>query len=94
MDELRAATDPAEVLIAWEAVEELLACVPEGATKEVLRLVAAGLLPEEIAERLGLPEHEVAALAARGRVRVLTDALRPTAEDGRPTAGDGTTASA
>jgi DNA-directed RNA polymerase specialized sigma24 family protein len=71
------APDPAEVLVAWEAVEELLACVPEGTTKDVLRLVAAGLPVEEIAHRLRLEVSEVAALAARGRVRVLTSALRP-----------------
>lgn len=69
------AEDPADVVIAWEAVEELLAVVPEGATKQVLRLVAAGLAPDEIARRLRLPVAEVDALAARGRVRVLTAAL-------------------
>jgi DNA-directed RNA polymerase specialized sigma24 family protein len=74
MRDLRAA-DPAEVVVAWEAVEELLAPVPEGPIKAVLRLVAAGLDAEAIAERLGLPADEVAALAARGRVRVLTAAL-------------------
>jgi DNA-directed RNA polymerase specialized sigma24 family protein len=70
-------TDPLDVVIAWEAVEELLAPIPEGATKDVLRLVAAGLSAEEIADRLRLPVEEVAALAARGRVRILTAALPP-----------------
>lgn len=67
--------DPAEVVIAWEAVEDLLAPVPEGASKDVLRLVAAGLSAEEIADRLDVPVTEVGPLAARGRVRVLTAAL-------------------
>jgi DNA-directed RNA polymerase specialized sigma24 family protein len=70
-----AASDPLDVVVAWEAVEELLASVPEGATKDVLRLVAGGLEADEIAVRLGLPVGEVAALAARGRMRVLTAAL-------------------
>lgn len=69
------ADDPAEVVVAWEAVDELLAVIPEGSVKDVLRLVAAGLSPEEIADRLGLAVAEVAPLAARGRVRVLTAAL-------------------
>jgi DNA-directed RNA polymerase specialized sigma24 family protein len=67
--------DPAELVIAWEAVEELLGCVPEGQSKHVLRLLAGGLSAEEIAARMQLPEHEVAALAARGRMRVLTAEL-------------------
>ena len=66
------AEDPAELVVAWEAVEELLAPGPESPTKDVLRLVAAGLRGEEIAERLSLAVHEVEALAARGRMRVLT----------------------
>jgi DNA-directed RNA polymerase specialized sigma24 family protein len=74
MQDLRA-EDPAELVIAWEAVEELLAPVPESPTKDVLRLVAAGLAADEIGERLGLAVDDVAALAARGRVRVLTAAL-------------------
>jgi len=69
------ADDPAEVVVAWEAVEELLAVVPEGSAKDVLRLVAAGLSPGEIADRLGLAVAEVEPLAARGRIRVLTAAL-------------------
>lgn len=72
--------DPADVVVAWEAVEELLAPVPEGVGKEVLRLVAAGLPAEVIADRLGLGELDVAALAARGRMRVLTAAIA----SGRP----------
>lgn len=74
MHELRS-SDPADVVIAWEAVEELIAVVPEGAGKDVLRLIAAGLSASEIGARLGLPAAEVDALAARGRVRVLTAAL-------------------
>lgn len=69
------ADDPAEMVVAWEAVEELLAVVPEGSAKDVLRLTAAGLSPDEIADRLGLAVAEVGPLAARGRVRVLTAAL-------------------
>jgi DNA-directed RNA polymerase specialized sigma24 family protein len=74
MQDLRA-EDPAELVIAWEAVEELLAPVPESPSKDVLRLVAAGLAADEIGERLGLAVDDVAALAARGRVRILTAAL-------------------
>lgn len=66
------AEDPAEVVLAWEAVEELLAAIPESPTKDVLRLVAAGLPIDEIAERLGLAVGDVEVLAARGRIRVLT----------------------
>lgn len=67
--------DPAEIVVAWEAVEELLGAVPESATKDVLRLVAAGLSADEIAERLALPVADVDALAARGRIRILTAAV-------------------
>lgn len=67
--------DPADVVAAWETVEEMLAAVPEGLTKDVLRMVAAGFSADEIAHRLHLPEAEVVALAARGRMRVLTAAL-------------------
>lgn len=74
MDEQRA-SDPADIVVAWEAVEELLAPVPEGPAKDVLRLVAAGLPIAEIAARLRLVETEVTALVARGRIRVLTAAL-------------------
>jgi DNA-directed RNA polymerase specialized sigma24 family protein len=69
------AVDPAEVVVAWEAVEEILSTVPEGEAKDVLRLVAAGLGPEDIAERLRLAPGEVEVLTARGRIRVLTAAL-------------------
>lgn len=67
--------DPADLVVAWEAVEELLAAVPESAAKDILRLVAAGWSAEEIAARLELAVTEVEALAARGRIRVLTAAL-------------------
>jgi DNA-directed RNA polymerase specialized sigma24 family protein len=69
------AEDPADVVVAWEAVEELLAAVPEGSSKDVLRLVAAGLSEDEIAVRLWLAPDDIDALAARGRMRVLTAAL-------------------
>lgn len=69
------AEDPADLVIAWEAVEELLAVIPEdSSTKDVLRMVAAGLSAEVIAERLDLTVADVEALAARGRIRVLTAA--------------------
>jgi DNA-directed RNA polymerase specialized sigma24 family protein len=67
--------DPADTVIAWEAVEELLAAIPESPAKDVLRMVAAGLPGDEIAERLGLAAADVEALAARGRIRVLTAAV-------------------
>jgi DNA-directed RNA polymerase specialized sigma24 family protein len=63
------------VILAWEAVEELLAAVPESPTKDVLRMIAAGLPADEIAERLGLALADVVVLAARGRIRVLTAAI-------------------
>jgi DNA-directed RNA polymerase specialized sigma24 family protein len=70
------AEDPADLVIAWEAVEELLAVIPDdSSTKNVLRMVAAGLSAEVIAERLDLTIADVEALAARGRVRVLTAAV-------------------
>lgn len=69
------AEDPADVVIAWEAVEELLAGVPEGPSKAVLRLVAAGLNAPSIAERLGLAVAEVDVLVARARIRLLTAAI-------------------
>lgn len=69
------AEDPAELVVAWEAVEELLAVVPAGPSKDVLRMIAAGLSVDEIAGRLDLPVTDVAALAARGRIRVLTAAV-------------------
>lgn len=75
MRDLRA-EDPADLVLAWEAVEEMLLPIPEGLTKEILRMIAAGLAVEEIAYRLQLPSGEVEALAARGRVRVLTAKLR------------------
>lgn len=74
MRDLRA-EDPAVTVLAWEAVEELLTAVPDGPPKDILRMVAAGLSLEEIAQRLCLPVADVEALAARGRIRVLTAAL-------------------
>lgn len=69
------AQDPADLLVAWEAVEEILAAVPEGTVKDVLRMMAAGFSKADIGERLRLCDDDVEALAARGRVRVLTAAL-------------------
>jgi DNA-directed RNA polymerase specialized sigma24 family protein len=63
------------MVLAWEAVEELLASIPESSTKDVLRMVAAGLPLDEIAERLGLAVADVEVLAARGRIRILTAAI-------------------
>lgn len=74
MHELRA-EDPADTVVAWEAVEELLHAVPEGPGKDVLRMVAAGMSLDEIGDRLAAPVDEVRALAARARIRVLTAAL-------------------
>lgn len=74
MRDLRA-EDPAEIVVAWEAVEELLAAVPDGPVKDILRMVAAGVPADEIADRLCLAVAEVEALAARGRIRVLTAAV-------------------
>ncbi|HUH06168.1 MAG TPA: hypothetical protein VML96_00035 [Egibacteraceae bacterium] len=68
------AVDPAEVVLAWEAVEELLAAVPEGPAKQILRLVAAGWPEDEIAARMQMAAADVAVLAARARIRVLTAA--------------------
>lgn len=69
------AEDPADTVVAWEAVEELLRAVPEGLGKDVLRMVAAGLSLDEIADHLVMPVDEVHALAARARIRVLTAAV-------------------
>lgn len=77
------AVDPADVVVAWEAVEELLDAVPESASKDILRMLAAGWSQAEIAERLDLPVDEVAALAARGRVRVLTALVARAPDDDR-----------
>lgn len=74
MQNLRA-QDPAELLVAWEAVEELLTAIPEGATKDVLRMFAAGFSAADIGEALHLCADDVEALAARGRVRLLTAAI-------------------
>jgi DNA-directed RNA polymerase specialized sigma24 family protein len=67
--------DPADLVVAWEAIEELLTAVPEGDTKDVLRMVAAGIPTTEIAERLQIDIADVHALVARGRIRVLTAAV-------------------
>lgn len=82
MRDLRA-EDPAVTVLAWEAVEELLAVVPDGLPKDILRMVAAGFLAHEIAERLCLPLADVEALAARGRIRVLTAAVATGSEGQR-----------
>lgn len=74
MRDLRA-EDPAETVLAWEAVEELLLAVPDGPGKDVLRLVAAGLSADEIAQHLDLDVADVQTLAARGRIRLLTAAV-------------------
>lgn len=76
MDPLRA-EDPADVVVAWEAVEELLTAVPEGSAKDILRMTAAGWSVDEIAGRLGITPDEVRVAAARARIRVLTAALPP-----------------
>ncbi len=77
------APDPADMVVAWEAVEELLAVVPEGTTKDVLRMLAAGFSAAEIGERLHLCTDDVVALAARGRVRVLTAEVNAGADQTR-----------
>lgn len=66
------AEDPAELVVAWEAVEDLLATVPEGTGKDVLRMTAAGWSDDDIAGRLGVSTEEVRVQAARARIRVLT----------------------
>jgi DNA-directed RNA polymerase specialized sigma24 family protein len=76
--------DPADLVVAWEAVEELLAAVPEGSAKDVLRMVAAGLPADEIAERLDVAVADVEALIARGRIRVLTAAVEANGDAAGP----------
>lgn len=71
-------TDPAEVLVEWEDAEAVIAVVPEGPTKEALRLLASGCNDAEIAHRLGVSRDDAVALVARGRMRVLTAALAAT----------------
>ncbi|HEX6254249.1 MAG TPA: hypothetical protein VFZ70_00420 [Euzebyales bacterium] len=85
MDPLRA-EDPAETVVAWEAVEELLDVVPEGTAKDVLRMTAAGWSVGEIAAHLGIDDDAVEVHAARGRIRVLTAAVAASGDD----AGDET----
>jgi DNA-directed RNA polymerase specialized sigma24 family protein len=80
------AQDPADVIVAWEAVEDLLTVVPEGTGKDVLRMTAAGWSVDEIGARLGLTAEEVHVHAARARVRVLTAAV---AADGAREGGPG-----
>ncbi len=75
------AEDPADLVVAWEAVEDLLSAVPESTAKDVLRMVAAGFSADDIAERLDLPVEDVVVLAARARIRVLTAALRTDVDD-------------
>lgn len=77
-----AADDPALTVVAWEAVEELLAVVPEGPSKTACRLLAAGCPLEEIAVRMGCDVDSAAAHVARARVRVLTAAIA--GDDGAP----------
>ena len=74
MQNLRA-QDPADLLVAWEAVEDLLTVIPEGTGKDVLRMVAAGFSTADIGEALHLCTDDVEALAARGRMRMLTAAI-------------------
>lgn len=68
--------DPADTIVAWEAVEELLSPVPEGPSKEALRMIAAGFKVSEIAAHLHLTGEDVEVLVARARIRVLTDAVK------------------
>jgi DNA-directed RNA polymerase specialized sigma24 family protein len=88
MHELRA-EDPADAIVAWEAVEDLLRVVPEGPGKDALRMVAAGLSLDEIADRLGVTTDEVQVLAARARIRVLTAAVDHGAAAGGDDASSG-----
>ncbi|CAN5834493.1 hypothetical protein BH23ACT10_BH23ACT10_27130 [soil metagenome] len=71
----RRTADPADLMVEWEAVEELLTVVPEGIAKNVLRMIAAGMPVADIAERLALRVDEVEVHAARARIRLLTAAL-------------------
>lgn len=71
----RRTADPADRMVEWEAVEELLTVVPEGIAKNVLRMIAAGMPVADIAERLALRVDEVEVHAARARIRLLTAAL-------------------
>ena len=56
--------------------EELLSVVPEGRTKMILRMLAAGISVEEIADAVGLSPEEIDVLVARARIRVLTASIR------------------
>lgn len=78
------AEDPAELVLAWEAVEDLLRVVPEGTARDVLRMVAAGVPVVGIAEELGLEAGDVQVIAARARIRILTAALPANEPDARP----------
>jgi DNA-directed RNA polymerase specialized sigma24 family protein len=66
------AEDPVVLVLAWEAVEQLLADLPESRVKTVLRMVAGGLTPESLAHRLGVSVVEAEQLVDRGRVLVLS----------------------
>ena len=87
MHELRA-EDPADTVVAWEAVEDLLRAVPEGPGKDALRMVAAGLSLDDIADHLAMPVDEVRAVAARARMRVLTAAVSAGCGAPQPHGGD------
>lgn len=80
MRDLRA-QDPADAVVAWEAVEELLAAVPDSPAKDALRMVAAGVPREEIADRLAMAADQVDVLVARARIRVLTAAVNAPGEE-------------
>lgn len=73
--------DPADVLVAWEAVEDLLAAVPESLGKDALRMIAAGVPADEIADRMGLTVADLDVLTARARVRLLTAAIADRGEE-------------
>ena len=77
------------MVVAWEAVEELLVAVPDGPAKQVLRLTAAGFSDAEIAARLRLSPPEVAVLRARGRIRVLTAGIGQPGSGEAPFGGSG-----
>lgn len=81
----RRTADPADLMVEWEAVEELLTVVPESTAKEVLRMMAAGMTAADIAERLSIAIDDVEVHAARARIRLLTAAL----PDQPPAATDG-----
>lgn len=69
------------MFVAWEAVEELLAAVPESLGKDALRMIAAGVPADEIADRMGLTVADLDVLTARARVRLLTAAIADRGEE-------------